>query len=238
MLADGSNFRPTGKLAAGILDSGHSRAIILDFVASQLPAWRDRADRPARTSETMLTSQLCAHLNSSARKTRGFDNLQFRVEEADETEISRKIDLVAAPAGDALIVEGRSYVDFDPIVPIECKRLPIPSGAGRDPREYVATRTGIGGGIQRYKAAKHGAAHTQAGLIGYVQADTLEHWFNQVQSWIRELCAAATPGWSLEDLLVKHAADTVARTANHRSVHSRTDLPHIHIHHMWIKMDA
>ena len=238
MLADGSNFRPTGKLAAGVLNAGHSRAIILDFVASQLPVWRDRAERPARTSETMLTSQLCAHLNSAARKMPGFDCLQFRVEEADETEISRKIDLIAAPAGDALIVEGRSYVDFDPIVPIECKRLPIPSGAGRDAREYVVTCTGIGGGIQRYKAAKHGAAHTQAGLIGYVQADTLEHWFDQIQAWISELYAAATPGWSLEDLLVKHAADIAAGTANHRSVHSRIDLPDIHIRHMWIKMDA
>ncbi|MBA3772678.1 MAG: hypothetical protein H0X13_09395 [Ramlibacter sp.] len=238
MLADGSNFRPFGKIADGVLEEGHSRTAILDFVLGQLPMWRDRSDRPARTSETTLTSQLCAHLNSAARKSSGLDCLQFRVEEADETESSRKIDLVAAPAGGSLIVEGRSYVDFDSILPIECKRLPVPAGSGRDPREYVATSTGMSGGIQRYKAGKHGAAHGQAGLIAYVQAKNFDHWFSEIETWIKDLHAARSPGWSMADLLVKQALDAAAGMAVHNSVHSRIKLPAIHIRHMWIKMNS
>lgn len=93
MLADGSTSHALGQLASGFLAEGQSRAAILDFILGQLPRWRDRPDRPLRTSETMLTSQLCAHLNSAARKTPGWDCLQFRVEEADETHVSRKVDL-------------------------------------------------------------------------------------------------------------------------------------------------
>jgi hypothetical protein len=236
MLVDGSNFRPTGKLATGVLEEGHSREAILDFVLEQLPVWRDRPDRPGRTNETALTSQLCAHLNSAARKSSGLDCLQFRVEEADETEASRKIDLVAAPAGEALIVEGRSYVDFDSILPIECKRLPVPPSSGRDSREYVATNSGIGGGIQRYKAGKHGAAHAQAGLIAYVQERDFDHWFSQIETWITDLHAAKSPGWSLADLLRKMSTNPSQGTAVYNSVHSRVNSTDIHIRHMWIEI--
>lgn len=236
MLADGSILPPSGSLAAGILDIGHSRAAILDFVFEQLPVWRDRPNRPPRTSETTLTSQLCAHLNTAARKSSGLDCLQFRVEEADETQAARKIDLIAAPSEDSLVVEGRSYTDFDTILPIECKRLPVPTGSGRDPKEYVITSTGIGGGIQRYKTGKHGAAHVQAGLIAYVQEQGFDHWFSEIEAWITELHTSKSPGWSLADLLVKQTADAIARTAVHTSVHARTGLPAIAIRHMWVNM--
>lgn len=236
MLADGSTSRSLGQLAPGVLAEGRSRAAILDFILDQLPRWRDRPDRPARTGETALTSQLCAHLNSTARKTPGWDCLQFRVEEADETLASRKIDLVAAAAGDALIVQGRSYSDFETILPIECKRLPIPAEAKRDEREYVITRKGVGGGIQRYKEGKHGAAHIRAALIAYVQEHSLAHWSTRIGGWIRDLHTAGSPGWSNADTLVLQKEDNVAGISVHESVHCRTDLPAIHLLHMWVKM--
>lgn len=237
MLADGSTPRSLGHLADGILEEGRSRVAILDFVLDQLPRWRDRPDRPARSSETALTSQLCAHLNSAARKSSGWDCLQFRVEEADETVASRKVDLVAAAAGDALIVQGRSYVDFETILPIECKRLPTPSGSGRDEREYVATQVGSSGGIQRYKDGKHGAAHVRAALIAYVQDQSFDHWFAQIAVWIRDLHSVGRPGWSLADALVTQTQDAEAGIVVHESVHTRANLPKIRIRHMWVRMN-
>ncbi len=236
MLADGSTSRVLGQLASGILAEGRSRAAILDFILGQLSRWRDRPDRPQRTSETMLTSQLCAHLNSAARKTPGWDCLQFRVEEADETQASRKVDLVAAAAGDALIVQGRNYSDFETILPIECKRLPVPAGKGRDEREYVVTRAGVGGGIQRYKEGKHGAAHVRAALIAYVQEQSFDHWLALIGGWIRDLHIAGSPGWSPADALTTQGQDTVAGIAVHESVHSRVNLPPIHLRHLWVRM--
>jgi hypothetical protein len=44
-----------------------------------------------------------------------------------------------------------SILDFDPIMPIECKRLPTPKAKDRDEREYVITEGATAGGIQRFK---------------------------------------------------------------------------------------
>lgn len=238
MLADRPTLTTFGKLASGVLTKGRSRIAILDFILSQLPTWRDRPDRPVLTGETRLTSQLCAHLNSAARKTSGWDSFQFRVEEADEALASRKIDLVVAACGDELIVEGRGYTDFETILPVECKRLPIPSGTDRDEREYVITEDGVGGGIQRYKEGKHGAKHVRAALIAYVQEHSFDHWFNRIDSWIRELHIAGSPGWSTADELVNHKMDMEAGIAIHESVHTRGHkLPEIQLRHMWVMMN-
>jgi hypothetical protein len=236
MLADGTISHASGQLDSGVLAEGRSRAAILDFILGQLPRWRDRPDRPLCTNETKLTSQLCAHLNSAARKASGWDCLQFRVEEADEMQGSRKYDLVVAPAGNDLIVQGRSYSDFETILPIECKRLPTPAEKGRDEREYVATRVGVRGGIQRYKEGKHGAAHVRAALIAYVQEQSFNHWLDLIGSWIRDLYTADSPGWSPADALVTQWQDPVAGIAVHESVHSRKELPVIHLRHLWVRM--
>lgn len=236
MLADGSTPRALGLLAPDVIAESHSRTAILEFILEQLPLWRDRPDRPIRTNETALTSQLCGHLNGVARKTPGWDCLQFRVEEADETYASRKLDLIVAPAGETLMVQGRSYCDFEAILPIECKRLPTPAGSGRDEREYVATVTGIAGGIQRYKEGKHGAVHASAALIAYVQDQSFDHWLTVIGGWIRDLYTAGIPGWSAADALVRQKQDDDAGIATHESIHSRVGLPAICLRHLWVRM--
>lgn len=238
MLADHPTSTALGQLGFEVLAEGRSRSAILDFILDQLPLWRDRPDRQPRTSETTLTSQLCAHLNSAARKTPGWDCLQFRVEEVDETQASRRVDLAAAACGDALMVEGRNYSDFEMILPIECKRLPIPTELGRDEREYVVTHTGVRGGIQRYKEGKHGAAHMRAALIAYVQDQSFDHWLARIGDWIRDLHTAGNPGWSPADALVAQRQDIAAGIAVHESVHRRVNLPEIQLYHMWVMMSA
>lgn len=236
MLADVPNARPIGKIAQGVLEQGRSRTAILDFILSELPAWRNRIDRPVRTNETSLTTQLCAHLTSASRKSKGWDCLQFRVEEPDEMQASRKIDLVVAPAGEALVVEGRSYIDFQTILPIECKRLPVPASKRRDEREYVFTHIGTTGGMQRFKDGKHGAAHSRVGMIAYVQDKDFAYWRGKIQRWIAELQAAGVSGWSPADLLEERSQDLVAGVAVHESKHARVRLPEVRICHMWVKM--
>src|SRR4051812_14494117 len=85
MLANlSSSLVTSGSLNKEVHLSAASRYELLDFIANELPRWRDRDDRPNATAETSLTSQLCAHLNSVARHSAGWDFLQFRVEEPDE----------------------------------------------------------------------------------------------------------------------------------------------------------
>lgn len=210
---------------------------LLDFIASELPRWRDRSERPRETSETILTSQLCAHLNSVARHSAGWDILQFRVEEADAENKGRKIDLVAAPCGATIFIEGRKHIDFETLMPIECKRLPTPDGKDRDEREYVISQYSSTGGIQRFKAGHHGAHHSLGGMIGYVQSETTAVWDARIAGWISDL-AGKQRGWSLKDLLQIVHTDTTLRMAICRSLHERQNgLSEIELRHFWIEMN-
>ena len=234
MLAERVARGPVGALNGEVHKPATFFRELLDFIAENLPLWRDRNDRTAETSETVLTSQLCAHLNSAARVSTGWDILQFRTEEPDERVKGRTIDLVPAPAGTVLCVEGRSYTDFDALLPVECKRLPTPHGVDRDEREYVFSKYGSRGGIQRFKAGSHGAAHAVGAMIGFVQSNTVAFWKTTIAAWIRGL-AVSVAGWSDGDLLVLEVDDATVGTGRLRSSHARTaGLAEIELCHLWI----
>ena len=227
-----------GALGADVHLPATSLYGLLDFITHELPRWRDRADRKRETSETSLTSQLCAHLNSATRRSGGWDFLQFRVEEPDEQSRGRKIDLVPAPCDATVWVEGRRHVDFDPLLPIECKRLPTPKDHERDEREYVTNRHASTGGIQRFKAGHHGAGHRLGAMIAYVQDETRMVWNTRVAEWIKGLVEAGQTGWTAQDLLHLVHDDETQRLAVFRSSHTRDNsLPEIELRHMWIEMN-
>jgi hypothetical protein len=226
-----------GKLGNDVHLPAASRYELINFIADELPRWRDRSDRKQETSETVLTSQLCAHLNSASRHSVGWDILQFRIEEPDEQHKGRKIDLIPAPCGVTIWIEGRSHTDFDALLPIECKRLPIPKGKDRDEWEYVINRNASTGGIQRFKAGHHGAAYTLGAMIAYVQEETAAIWYDRTTAWINELVRTGVSGWSVKDQL--HLTDEVslAGLTVLRSSHTRgKDLPEIELCHLWLKM--
>ena len=211
---------------------------LLGFIATELPRWRDRPERPQATAETTLTAQLCTHLNSVARRSVGWDLLQFRVEEPDERQKGRKVDLVAAPCGATISIDGRRHADFDTLMPIECKRLPTPTGKKRDEREYVFNQHASTGGIQRFKAGHHAAAHSLAGMIGYVQENTAKHWHECVTRWIDALSDGAEQGWTSEDHLQIKSDDEGLGLAVLCSHHERSDpLKAIELRHLWLHMN-
>ena len=227
----------SGALSSDVQKPATFRHELVDFIAEELPRWRDRADRPQTSAETTLTSQLCAHLNGASRHSAGWDILQFRVEEPDEQYKGRKIDLVASPCNATICVAGRKHTEFDSIMPIECKRLPTPKAKDRDEREYVISRYSSTGGIQRFKKGNHGSAHTFGAMIGYIQEETAACWNTHVAKWIGDL-AGAEPGWTAEDLLFPDRSDTASRVAVFRSSHKRSKgLSEIELRHLWIEMN-
>lgn len=238
MLANVEHTPPhVGNLHREIQKPATFRHELIAFIANELPNWRDRADRKPETAETSLTSQVCAHLNSVARHSPGWDILQFRVEEPDEDQRGRKIDLIAAPSGTTITIEGRAHVDFDSLMPIECKRLPTPTGTGRDEREYVITKDGTTGGIQRFKEGRHGAAHNVGAMIAYVQDGTAETWDARVAGWISALADVET-GWTDKDLLQLKSRDGSRRFSFLGSSHERRNgLQPIELHHLWVEMN-
>ncbi len=238
MLADTSQASAqSGSLGKDVHLLATSLYELLGFISDELPRWRDRGDRKRETSETSLTSQLCAHLNSAARHS-SWDFLQFRIEEPDEQTKGRKIDLVPAPSDSTVWIEGRRHVDFDPLLPIECKRLPTPNGKKRDEREYVINRYASTGGIQRFKAGHHGASHKLGAMIAYVQQETRMFWNTRIAEWIKGLVESGQTGWTAKDLLQLDHDDDTQQLVVFRSSHTRENgLPEIELRHLWIEMN-
>jgi len=237
MLADNADIPPQiGALSSDVQKPATFRIELLDFIADELPRWRDDADRQSATSEPLLTAQLCAYLNDAARHSDGWDILQFRREEPDERNTGRAIDLVPAPCGIAISIDGQRYTKYKSLMPIECKRLPTPTGKDRDVREYVISQFSTTGGIQRFKEGHHGAEHTLGAMIGYIQEETTAVWDERIAVWIDDL-ADSTAGWSKKDLLHFMTTDAKLKTARLESSHERKDsLSEIQIHHLWIEM--
>lgn len=238
MLADdGESAGHAGSLAAGVHLSGEWLSSLVRFIAGALPEWRDDPAREAATGETKLTSQLCARLNGLTRHASGWDFLQFKREEPDESDGRRAIDVAVSPSGEIIWIEGREYSEYQTLLPIECKRLPTPPGADRDEREYLISRFSTTGGVQRFKAGHHAAAHPRAAMIGYVQEKDVAFWQSQLETWIEGIVAEPVDGWSAYDKLALVEHDTARRLAALASNHARqSGLGPIRIDHLWIEM--
>nr|VFK79011.1 MAG: hypothetical protein BECKSD772D_GA0070982_103221 [Candidatus Kentron sp. SD] len=240
MLANTPIIPPEDKPAEAYR-SGSIRTALLDFIAEELPRWRDHPDRKPETAEAKLTDQLCDHLDSAAECSDAWDWIHFRTEVPDETRPGRKIDLAAKPRGEARFIEGQRYTQFDTLLPIECKRLPTPKDKRRDEREYVVTEKGATGGIQGFKFGHHGATHRVAGMIAYVQEQTFEHWLRRVNGWISDLAKKTDSGWSDLDVIEKMKGNSVGGACRLRSRHERLGeaekFEEIEIDHLWIDMN-
>jgi hypothetical protein len=239
MLANSSDASAqSGSLSKDVHLPGTSRNELVDFIAGELPKWRDDPERPHNTSETALTEHLCDHLTSAARMSTGWDFLQFRTEVADEQHKGRKVDLTAKPCGATICIEGRRHTQYDSLLPIECKRLPTPKDKDRDEREYVFNQYGSTGGIQRFKAGHHGGAYTFGAMIAYVQSETRTFWSGRVTEWIEQLVQSSQPGWTTADFLHLEDDNDALRVAVLRSSHTRvTGLPEIELRHLWVQMN-
>ena len=238
MIANSTNNVQAGSLDREIHLPSTTKLELVDFIALELPRWRDHPDRPQAQAETTLTEHLCDHLNSATYESDIWSHVQFRTETGDETKGGRKIDLTVKPRAAAIFIENRRHSQFDALFPIECKRLPTPKEKDRDEREYVITKQGTTGGIQRFKFGHHGASHKFAAMIGYVQDQTSAHWLGEVSGWIRDLAAEPNSAWSDSDALEQLSDDAIHGVCTLKSRHDRSgELGECELRHLWIKMN-
>lgn len=237
MLADSTHIAPQiGRLDQDIHLPFTAKLALIDFITEELPRWRDNPDRPKKDSETALTEYLCGYLNSAVYHTK-WSHIQFQTETTDETHSGRKIDLAVRPRAAVIIIEGRRHTQFDTLFPIECKRLPTPKGKDRDEHEYVISQFSTTGGIQRFKFGFHGAAHTFAAMIAYVQKHTCSQWFSEVNHWIRDLAAEPSSAWNDSEQLQSLSKNLDTKVHRFKSKHDREDdLGRLELHHLWIEM--
>jgi hypothetical protein len=237
MLAENPHQVQSGRLAEEVHKPATHNLELIAFIASELPRWRDHPDRPDKGNETGLTEFLCDYLNGAANDSTGWSHVQFRTETGDEAHTGRKIDIVAKPRGRAIFIEGRRHSQFQALFPIECKRLPTPKVKDRDEREYVLTKEGTTGGVQRFKFGHHGSTHNFAAMIGYVQEQDFVHWLTGINSWIHNLACESNSPWSDSDLLQQLNEDSTTDVCVLCSCHSRALLPECKLLHLWVKMN-
>lgn len=235
MLADAEDDVAIGRLAPELHHQGDWLTGVIDFIYRLLPHWRDDAERPVQAAEDRLSGQLCQFLNASTRHS-SFDSVIFQTEVADPRAVGRILDLVALPHGRIVWVGARKCTIYDPLVPIECKRLPTPRGRTREKREYLHTRQGRTGGVQRFRAGLHGGGSDVGAIIAYVQVGTVLHWYRTINRWINVLRRAGVDGWTAAEELTAFSADTAGRTARSKSAHPRGTDPAIILHHLWVEM--
>lgn len=132
--------------------------------------------------------------------------------------------------------------DF-PLVKFEAKRLSSALPLKRR-KEYVigeyenGEQTKNSGGIERFKNERHGKNVMYAGIIGYVQTDSLSDWLERINGWIKEEINDS------HDLVLKWDSDDYLQlnwsgnnVSCHSSRHKRKTLAAIEMRHIWIKLN-
>jgi hypothetical protein len=110
---------------------------------------------------------------------------------------------------------------------IECKRLPARAG---HEREYVQGKLG---GIQRFKEGNHGKGLNYSAMVGYIQSDSFEAWYEKVNSWIDELIQSENKlHWQNGDKIMPRSIENYQKyTSSHtRLLHKEP----IILYHYWI----
>jgi hypothetical protein len=235
MSSGSSPGRSANRITAGI-EPGTFPASIVDFVEFQLPSWRDDADRTEEQSENELNAQLSKFLDIQARTH--FPMVFFQHEERQTNQ--RRVDLSVLPVV-RIVIEAVPYTIYQPVLVLECKRLPAPT-SDRE-MEYVTGFAGRSGGIQRFKLGLHGARLQVAGIIGYVQDQAPGHWHNQINRWVSSLANGQVSDgstWELSEVLGVLSEDHMRGVARCQSEHGRQGdvaSPRIQLHHVWVVMN-
>ena len=141
-------------------------------------------------------------------------------------------------------MEGRTYNDFEQLLPIECKRLPTPTDNRRGDLEYVHGLPGHRiGAIERFKHGLHGPTNRRALIIAYVQAESFNHWITVINARLALLAENGTddglwhPAEVLSGAAVTDGTDIQKLTSNHRRRVPPSDSNVVDLEHLWLRMN-
>lgn len=234
MLADDTSLGGVGAFDRTLHLPGTFLSAVLDFIAAQLPSWRDDPKRKKVSAETTLTSQLCRYLNGATRKS-SLDHVDFQTEVPDAVKGNRTLDLAPAPSHCTIWIGGREYTYYDTLIPIECKRLPTPKGKDRERREYLHTLVRKAGGVQRFREGLHGADHDIGAIIGYIQMEDAGAWLATLNRWIAVFARTKIAAWSQAEQLHARQVFAAQKTMTATSTHPRKGR-RLELHHLLIEM--
>ena len=205
---------------------------VIELVVQSIPVFAASAIKKGITNENGLNSQLALFISKKAMQ----NNLPFIAHHQIMEDLTRG-DSPTPDIGIHLFVDDEA--EPPPIITVfEGKRLTTHLEAKRR-REYVIGHERDGkhikcGGIERFKHSIHGAKLTHAGMIGYLQDGTPDHWRDQINGWISDLSNQQhDPTWSEKEQLTLNT--TGGRVTEYSSVVFRK-VEELRLTHLWIDL--
>lgn len=197
------NFKPEGVILS-----------ILSFINSNLPLFVvNKQQVNPNKIESSYNSQLSMFLNAR----RSMETFLFH--NSPEQENGRVPD-IGVPT-----IQSINSNNYESIFDIECKRLNIQLS---HVKQYVSGNTG---GIQRFKLNQHGVNLPYSAMIAYVENQTSEYWFEQINQWIINLCGNESETncfWCIDECLAE--TDNQYFLSNHNRENGTIKLFHFFKH--------
>lgn len=159
----------------------HSVKVLLNFIDTRISGFRNyyfSVHLPPE-DENAITYHIANYFNALLTDEKdGFLPYKFSfVKNPSQSESRRETDL-------GVVILNKTVPSY-PIIEFEAKRFSDSSNN----TEYVY---GDRGGIERFKKNHHGSQLKICGMLGYVQKDTANDWFNKINGWITEQANTAT----------------------------------------------
>jgi hypothetical protein len=220
----------------GTLSSAPDNTIITtiyNYISSILLAFKGKNDE----NENAITDRLCKSLSS--RKPAEYPFF-FQHQPIEDSKENTSTDFAAF--GTYAYAMENDIVDNDSpsLIKFEAKRLNSTLPKQRE-KEYVCGEYSGGkctknsGGVERFKNGRHGKDVINAAIVGYIQTDSPNHWFQKVNEWIKEQVTSPSDSkltWKNKDALSLDSQTGIF--SEYSSLSCRIFGDEIQLKHFWI----
>lgn len=234
MLHEQKPFEQTGELKEGP-EKNELILSLVNFVEESLLLFAKELENLDIENEPGLTQEFCDLLNDYIGKRPYW----FHSEDMQDTSNgnSPRID-IGVKTRKLVVINSVTYKRRKTFFSWEAKRLGL---TGKRKNEYVIGRKEKGkhktcGGIERFKKGIHGKNLNYAGLIGYVQKESFDYWYEQINIWIDELITINT-SWQKDDKLKLEKGYPQKVISKYKSINLRIKSKPITLFHLWVKMN-
>lgn len=210
---------------------------IYEFLSQVLFNFKGKSDE----NEDALTNRLCKTLN--AKKPTEYPFF-FHHQNLENDRENTSTDFAVFGTFSYAQENNIDNNDSPSLIKFEAKRLNSKLPKRRE-KEYVCGEyfNGIcvknSGGIERFKNGRHGKDVIHAGIIGYIQTDTFQCWFQKVNEWIQEQILIPNDReliWKQNDLLIFEGQN--GNLSNFISSSQRISGDIINFRHFWIEISG
>lgn len=197
---------------------------ILTFILACLNLYQTKYKNQGSVDETIQNGNFLTIMEKESREKAKFYYCRNEYAGAKKKGMESKIDIG--------IIEINDKHEATLIFALECKRLHKPPSKSQ---QYVIVKEQKTGGIQRFKEESHAPSLSKSAIVGYMEGESFNFWFDKVNEWIEnEAKSDATGFWNMNDKI--ESTQIGIEISQYQSKHNRRTQPEISLYHFWVKM--